>query len=451
MDDITPSLLKRIQEDFQRNLNKSDVISGLYAKVRDGTATYAQANQFAIEVGELLAGAYKNNLSSAVLPDGKMYYNIAQRILNPTLKNNYDLITDVTEQVQQALNEAAGLGIKAITPEMNQDRIDGIVGRVSDADYFDDIAWILGEPIVNIAQSIVDDAIRANAEFQSAAGLQPLIVRKVAGKCCKWCQALAGKYRYPDEVLDDVYRRHQRCRCTVDYNPRDGKVQNVHSKQWKRESIQDKIDARKEVGIQQNYLPVKGTEMVDLTDRKMGKLQILKIDGYDEVYVQSGVKIKPKALHNINQNISSAIKAYGGNAEFKPKVVIVDGKKLGSALGKYDCVQNVIYVAPDIGDSKALSAFMALDKNIRIGSTEYHECWHWMQAQRYGKVITDETRDVEYMSWLLKNSKKNIESLGITEYNVSEISMYAQDSFLRGRFDEVEAEYYARKSIESRR
>lgn len=252
MDDMTPSLLKAIQDDFQRNLNKSEVISGLYAKVRDGTATYAQANQFAIEVGELLAGAYKNNLSSDVLPDGKMYYNIAQQILNTTMKNNYDLITEVTEQVQQSLNEAADIGIKPITPQLNQDRIDGIIGRVSDADYFDDVAWILGEPIVNFSQSIVDDSIRENAEFQSAAGLQPLIIRKVAGNCCKWCKALAGKYRYPDEVPNDVYRRHQRCRCTVDYNPRDGKVQNVYSKQWKRESIRDKIEARKNIGIDQS-------------------------------------------------------------------------------------------------------------------------------------------------------------------------------------------------------
>lgn len=61
--------------------------------------------------------------SSSVLPDGKMYYNIAKSILNPTMENNYNLITNVTNQIQTSLNSAAGIGIKPITPKLNQDRI----------------------------------------------------------------------------------------------------------------------------------------------------------------------------------------------------------------------------------------------------------------------------------------------------------------------------------------
>lgn len=246
--DIAPELLKRIQEDFQTNFDKSKVISGLYAKVRDGTATYVEANDFAIEAGQILADAYQNNLSSEVLPDGRMYYNIAQRIINPTMQNNYHLVTEVTDDVQRSLNESAGLGIKAITPELNQDRIDGIINRVSSEDVFDDVAWILGETMVNFSQSIVDDAIRENAQFHADAGLQPKIVRKLMGGCCEWCRAVAGTYAYPD-VPRDVYRRHQRCRCTVDYNPREGKIQNVHSKQWRQETERDKMELRKSIGL----------------------------------------------------------------------------------------------------------------------------------------------------------------------------------------------------------
>ncbi len=245
MDDITPELLKKIQDDFQSRFNKSKTISGLYTKVRDGTATYKEANDFAIEVGNILAAAYMNNLSSDVLPDRKMYYNIAKHILDPTMKHNYDLITDVTNQVQKSLNEAAHIGIKPITPKLNQDRIDGIINRVSNEDNFDDVAWILREPIVNFSQSIVDDSIRANAEFHGKSGMSPKIVRKLAGGCCDWCREVAGIYIYPD-VPKDVYRRHQRCRCTVDYHPGDGKVQNVHSKKWRDEIAQEK---RKMVGV----------------------------------------------------------------------------------------------------------------------------------------------------------------------------------------------------------
>ena len=239
MDDITPSLLKAIQTDFQSLFDKSDIISSLYAKVRDGTATYVEANEFAIETGDILAKAFKNNLSADVLPDGKMYYNIAQRILEPTMTNNYDLIADITNQVQTALNNSAGIGIKAIIPELNTDKIIGIINRVSDAENFDDIAWILDEPIKTFSQSIVDDSIKVNAEFQYNAGMNPKIIRISTGKCCEWCNAIAGVYNYPD-VPKEVYQRHNYCRCKVDYVVgKDRK--NVHNgNTGKRRYVKDK-------------------------------------------------------------------------------------------------------------------------------------------------------------------------------------------------------------------
>ena len=248
MEDVTVGLLKKIREDFRLNYKKSEVVAELYSKVKQGNATYKEANDFAIEVGEILAKAYKNNLSSDVLPDGKMYYNIAQRIISPTMTTNYNIITNVTDQVQQSLNEASNIGIRPITPALNQDRIDGIINRVSGEDIFDEVSWILDEPVKNFSQSIVDDAIRENAEFHAAAGMSPKIIRRLTGGCCEWCSRLAGTYTYPD-VPEDVYRRHQRCRCTVDYYPGSGKIQNTHTKQWRKEVESDKIDARKQLGI----------------------------------------------------------------------------------------------------------------------------------------------------------------------------------------------------------
>ena len=242
-DDITPGLLKKIQDDFQKNFDKSAVISNLYKKVRDGTATYKEANEFAIEIGDILAGAFKRNLSSNVLPNGRMYYNIAQRIIEPTMKNNYDLITDVTNQVQTSLNKASKIGIKAIKPELNQDRIHGIMNKVADAEVYDDVAWVLDEPIVNFSQSIVDDSIKANAEFQYGSGMSPKIVRTSTGKCCDWCNEIVGVYDY-EKVRDTgnkVFRRHRFCRCMVEYDPGTGRVVDVHTK---KESDKNNRDQR---------------------------------------------------------------------------------------------------------------------------------------------------------------------------------------------------------------
>ena len=247
MTDVAPELLEAIRKDFDDTYAKSEKIASLLSRIKAGTATYSEANEYAVELGDILAWVYNKNITSAVLPDGQMYYNIAKRIIEPTMGNNYNLIADVSMQIQKALNEAAGIGIKAIRPELNTDRIDGIINRIS-SELFENVKWLLDEPVRNFSQSVVDDSIKVNSEFQGKSGLTPKIVRKLAGGCCEWCANLAGKYTYPD-VPPDVYRRHQRCRCTVEYDPGSGKVQNVHTKQWKSAAESDKIEARKWTGL----------------------------------------------------------------------------------------------------------------------------------------------------------------------------------------------------------
>lgn len=239
MHDVAPELLELIQRDFEENYNKSKLIASLYQKVRDGTATYLEANDYAIEVGEILANAYQRILSSSVLPDGHMYYNIANRILTPTLTNNYNLITEVTSDIQTSLNQKAGIGIKALVPKLNEDRIKGLIEKIVSVENFDDAKWVLDEPVKNHAQSIVADSIKENAEFQFEAGMTPKIVRKSTNHCCEWCQRLADVYEYP-KVPQDVYKRHDHCRCIVDYVAADGR-KNVHNNNTgKRRYVKDK-------------------------------------------------------------------------------------------------------------------------------------------------------------------------------------------------------------------
>lgn len=231
--DITPELLEAIESEFAILFSASPQIKKLQKLLDDGVATYKEANAYAVETGNILAKVFKKKLSSAVLPDGKMYYNIADRILNKTLGRNYELISAYSTDVQTALNEAVGLGLKAIQPEINQDRIDGIIDRLADGELYDDIAWILEEPVINFSQSIIDDFIRENAEFHKDAGITERITRTSVRNCCKWCDGLVGSYEYGgSDMPNDIFRRHERCRCIVTYLPGDGRKQDVHSKKW---------------------------------------------------------------------------------------------------------------------------------------------------------------------------------------------------------------------------
>ncbi len=249
--DIVPELLTLIEKEFDQQTINNDKLKKTLKSLEDKKATYVDVNEFSIEVGDVLSDVLSKNITSDTLPDGRMYYNIAERILNPTLKKNYELISRYAVDVQTILNHEAGLKIKGQTAPLNQDRIDGIVNRLSNEENFEKAKWLLKEPVVNFSQSIVDDVIQSNVEFHTKSGLRPKIERRATGKCCDWCQQVVGMYDYPN-VPKDIYKRHRFCRCIVDYNPGNGKRQNVWSKEWIDPHKNAKIEARKLMGID-NY------------------------------------------------------------------------------------------------------------------------------------------------------------------------------------------------------
>lgn len=246
MEDIAPKLYEKIKKQFDSEIEKSKKLRGLAHKVRNGVATYKEAHDFAIEAGEILSKTLKNNLSSSILPDGKLYYNIANRTIRPILGDLYEKVADYSEDVQMFLNKNQNIGIKAVRAKLNEDKVQGIVDITSGKEYFDEIAYMLGGPIVNFSQTIVDDTVRENADFQYKSGLSPKIIRTSTGKCCEWCDKIAGVYEY-EKVADagnNVFRRHKHCRCLVEFDPGNEKRQNVHTKKWSKANESDKIKAR---------------------------------------------------------------------------------------------------------------------------------------------------------------------------------------------------------------
>lgn len=230
--DIVPELLENIQRDFNNAISRNEKLQGIHEMVENGTATYRQANDYAIEVGVVLAGAFQKNIKSDTLPDERMYYNIAERILNPTLSNNHEIVAQLSAEIQSNLNQSVGLGLRGIEPPVNQFRIDSLINRITQEEVFDDVAWILQEPIINFTQSSVDETIKTNVKFQGESGLSPKIIRVTDADACDWCRSLAGTYKYPN-VPNDVYARHDRCRCTVEYDPGDARRKDIWSKEWR--------------------------------------------------------------------------------------------------------------------------------------------------------------------------------------------------------------------------
>lgn len=219
--DITPALLESIRADFLRILGDTAPTA----------VTYPAALDYADRVGDALTQAFRLHLSADTLPDGRMYWNIADRVIRPLLEEDHALVADAAAAIQQQLNQAAGLGLLAQRAELDSDRIEGILNKVSASENYEEVSWVLDEPVRTFSRMTVDDTLRANVQFQGRTGLRPRVIRRATGSCCEWCSKLAGAYDYPD-VPADVYRRHERCRCKVEYDPGDGRRQNVWNKRW---------------------------------------------------------------------------------------------------------------------------------------------------------------------------------------------------------------------------
>ena len=364
--DVLPDILKEVQERFERDFGKSEIVRNAFAMLEAKKATYKTANEFAIEIGEILSKALRASLSADKLPDGKMYYNIAQRLLTDVLGRNHEIVSGYASDVQKNLNQEAKIGMEIQVPELNRDRIAGIVNRFSYEENFEDVSWLLGEPIVNFTQSIIDDSIRENAELHHKAGLQPEIVRKSYFHCCEWCQEVQGSYKYP-RVPKDVYRRHQHCRCTVDYDPKSGKIQNVWTKKISNKSS-DELENRKRINIDvrdnnrkadiQEYktiVDVLGVKNAPISLAKFQDLKYNDVKGYKELKDRiKWTKAKFPTEKSLNGHFKDHGKEFGAKtpeeyqrlaSELLSKPILNDilGYQVGHRRVRYD-VENNVYV-----------------------------------------------------------------------------------------------------------
>lgn len=232
-EDIVPELLEKIKKEFNLTYEENKKISALENKLETEILNYDDAYNYAEEVGRLLINVLRDNITSETMPDGRMYYNIAKRIMDDVLTNNHELIAEYSQIVQTVINNNAGYNIKGLKSKLNYDRINGFIQRLASEEIFDDIDWILGEPVLTFSRATVDNTVAINAEHNHRLGIEAVIERTEKYDACGWCRNLEGVYAYPDDVLDEVYMRHDKCRGRVMYKPVDKrKVQNVHNKKW---------------------------------------------------------------------------------------------------------------------------------------------------------------------------------------------------------------------------
>ncbi len=369
MEDVAPQLLEAIRKDFMELLGE--------ARVKE--MNYPAAEDFAEEVGEALVEAFRRNISAGKLPDGKMYWNIADRVIRPMLEDEHKLVADAAQKVQQALNQAAGIGMKAQRAKLDEDRVNGILNKTAAAEDFSDVAWVLDEPVKTFFRSVVDDTLRRNVEFQGKAGLQPRIIRTAESHCCKWCSRLGGVYAYPD-VPKDVYRRHERCRCRLEYDPGRGKRKTL----WTAgDAAQKKALAKKQKErAEQRKEKIKRLEQTDLDKMSLPQLRKLAKETATEYYKSglSGISFGGHDMEKAAEDLANQ----GSRTSLKKDIRSMRKKMDRSDAGKSE--SGIIKVQRKLPDIQIGRSVGAKAKNYDIMGLSTGEMFHLAEETRIQNV-----------------------------------------------------------------
>lgn len=221
-------ILKKILRRYAAETDNIRTMQVIESKLRRGVASYTDANHYAQDIGKALTDILREYLPEA-LTDGKLYRAAAEVLVQQPMTVAGKDVAKVASQIQEAMNEEAGIGMSAIDPGLNQDQIDGIITGICNAESYEGSVERFMDQIAGFFEGEVDDFVRENADFQSEAGLTVKVQRIADGKCCQWCSNLAGTYDYEDvrDKSNDVWRRHNNCHCQIIYDPKGSKRRDV--------------------------------------------------------------------------------------------------------------------------------------------------------------------------------------------------------------------------------
>lgn len=287
--------------------------------------------------------------------------------------------------------------------------------------------------------------------------------------CCKECQAINGEH-FPLPKLasgENAPPMHPNCRCSIapyearnedsdkdfdeaafdewcDYMEEHEDDEDALTwEEWKKQNHEIEFKAHQE---EQEYKTVSlnAEQPETFTTNFREERKAYPIEERKNWYVEEGVHVKSRQVHEVNKAVQTAMKAHGLSDLGNTKIIIVNDTTLSTgALAAYDPVQDVLKLGYYLTNETAFE----LDPNDKslmphnLDVTMIHELFHWKDAKEYRKKIgeiTQETRN-EYFSYRKEIARKKTEKLEM-RYALDKISAYSRKMRQAEQYDEVYTE-----------
>jgi len=132
MTDVAPELYKAIDADFDARMATDPIIRSFRRKMENETSSAEDVSEYSRRVGECASAAMIAVLKEDNLPNGILYFNIAEKTIKPIFMKAHQLINEAAGTVQMVDDKKQGIGLKPITADFPEERVDALINKLVD-------------------------------------------------------------------------------------------------------------------------------------------------------------------------------------------------------------------------------------------------------------------------------------------------------------------------------
>ena len=223
----------------------------------------------------------------------------------------------------------------------------------------------------------------------------------------------------------------------------------ARAEQWRGKADSFSISKLSDDDKAQYYKPITETKEIERFIRKDKEIILHKTTSANDIYLSESVKIKRKAFHKFDTNISEVYRLLGEiDSVNRPKIYVISPDEMTSnAVASYQPIENILNINSVLFNTDSLEElqkdFACPDSEI---STILHELIHWRDAYEYKRKFGEITDFGKYIEYLNKKFVPKLEKLHKKGYNIF-VSPYAKKQYGIGRFDETYTEYRTKKLL----
>ena len=227
MEDVAPELYSEIQKLYTKSVRSDSKIMGIVRKVKEGKGTQSDLRVMSERLGKHASDALKQVLKVDRLPDGKLYWNIAERTIKPTLEQMHSTVNAIASLEKRAEDIQHGIKLALKTGGDPSWRINEVMNFASNSVTQTELTNALTEPVKTTVLDFLDDFEKVNAKTRADAGIKQYVIREYDGiglkaGDCHWCIERAGTWTYQEAIDNGVFERHPGCGCTIEVLYEDG-------------------------------------------------------------------------------------------------------------------------------------------------------------------------------------------------------------------------------------